>query len=163
MPIDPLVPHEDFKRPKKKDDLPEAVPEPGDSVGHVLPYTYDDWRLIERLKGTQAGMVRIKMKCHGWRGVADPIPCDAMLVDVVYAAVADGFVKFLCPECIHSRGFAWGSTITQEEYAQYQQVRRYDDDVLLRRLDQSPNHKEEFHRPGPIPDPLGGKPPERVD
>lgn len=166
MPNKPLPPwqrHPDYRNPHgQKKELPNVVPVPGGALGHPLPYKADDWYDIEKLQGTQRGLAVVRMRCHGVKGTSKTSqgePCQATDQFVARLKVFDRFVKWLCYDCLYVRGFAWGSTINQEEYVLYQLVRKYEDDTLLRRLDQSPNYKEEFHTPiAKIPDPLGGKP-----
>lgn len=154
--------HPDFRDPgKDKNKLPEIVPVPGEALGHVTPYASDDWHLIERLQGTDMGLARLTMRCHGVIGASktsEGTPCRATAEAVIRMRVYDRHVKYLCDDCRFHRGFAWASTVTQDEFIQYQIVRKYEDDTLLRRLDQSPNYKEAQHTPiAKIPNPLGGE------
>ena len=44
-------------------------------------------------------------------------------------------------------GFIWASDIPTDSWVQYQIVKTFDDDTLMRHLRFSPNHQEAVHKP----------------
>lgn len=147
-----------FRPPSVKEQIPGSIPQPGDSMGHVAAYKFDDWMQIERV-ASRPRYIRVLMKCHGFVGEASGgEPCKREIEAVVFEDLFDPAVKYLCEDCIHLRGLAWGSTVEQSEYVHYQIVRYVGGDTLLRRLRHSPNFKDAMHKPMAIPNPLGRKP-----
>jgi hypothetical protein len=123
-----------------KDTLGENIPKPGRNMDHVIPYKTDDWAAIEAIKrGTvDPNMVTFDLQCVG---------CNVKTKAVQPRALYDPNTKWLCDNCIEDGGFAWASTLTIEKASEYQLVREYPDDSLMRRLSKSPNYKDPLHDP----------------
>lgn len=122
------------------DQLNLYVPRPGHSQNHVLPYQYDDWGFIE---GVKAGamdphLVKFELSCAA---------CTVKVTAVQPRSLVQPDIKWLCDNCIDDKGFAWGSTVLAHQMSEYQLVKQYPDDTLLRRLDKSPNHRDPLHDP----------------
>lgn len=127
-------------RPKlSRETLGQYIPRPGDNLGHVVPYVKDDWRAIELIQ----------------EGIVDPnyvkfeIPCVACKVKQTFGtprALFDRDVKWLCDDC-RLKGFAWLSQIIGPEATQFQEVRVFNDDTLMRDLRKSPNPQDPMHDP----------------
>jgi len=170
--------HPDYEAPRKASETPKVLPRPTAALGHEGGYTGDQWHVIEALLKHDGSKFKVKLKCHGTinssaTSLGDP--CPHYIETVVWKALYDPFVKYLCPECINERGFMWGTQLEQDEmratstvYVGYQLVRNYAEEdptdkqmvyeSLWRRLDTSENHKEEIHKPLAIHDELKRKP-----
>lgn len=124
--------------PQNKSDLPQYIPKPGDNLGHVIPYKKDDWRAIEMIQDgvMDPGFVKFRIKC---------VACLIEQVCGTPRALFDRSIKWLCDDCRGSRGFAWLSQIIGPEAIQYQEVRVFDDDTLMRSLSKSSNPKDAMH------------------
>ncbi len=122
----------------KQNDLPNYIPKPGRVFDHKLGYAIDDWKTIELIKGgsIDPNFSRFRMTCQGCS-----VKCEFMQPSALY----DSTLKWLCDDCIDLGGFAWGHQIQPSQWVEYQLVRTYEDDTLLRKLSKSPNYKEPQH------------------
>lgn len=123
-----------------KENLGQYIPRPGDNLGHVVPYVKDDWRAIELIQDGIADPNFVKFK----------IACVACLVVQTFGTprvLFDKEVKWLCDDCRDKKGFAWLSQILGPEATQFQEVRIFKDDTLMRDLRKSVNPKDPMHDP----------------
>lgn len=161
--------HPDYKAPQSAQDTPNVLPRPAGALGHAEGYTSDQWHVIEALLKHDGTKFKVRMLCHGAEGMSEHnsgTPCQRYVEVVVWKALYDPCVKYLCPECINKGGFMWGSQLEQDEmrrdspiYTGYQYVRKYEDDdeTLWRRVDKSVNYGDPIHKPIEIHDELKRK------
>ena len=132
--------------------LVENVPTPGSGMGHRLSYMPstkigalgpgDDWKLLEDLEqfgGPGAEPILIEKSCIAC-GIAHQMIAKQALLRHAKE------MKWLCGEC-RDDGYIWAFDLMAHDMIQYQVVKQFPDDTLMRRLDRSPNYKEAVHKP----------------
>ncbi len=116
-----------------------------DSLGEVKarpPVYGDDWQLIaelEKFGGPGAEQMLFDMPC---------IACGVkhkMLVKRAYINEVSA-IKWICSSC-QAGGFVWATDVPQDSWLQYQVVKQFPDDTLMRHLRFSPNHRDAIHKP----------------
>ena len=106
------------------------------------PVFGDDWALIEQLEnfgGPGAEEMIFDKGCIAC-GVSHK-----MLIKRAYLRDVQE-IKWICSSC-QAGGFIWASDIPPESWTQYQIVKSFEDDTLMRHLSFSPNHQEAVHKP----------------
>jgi len=116
-----------------------------DRLGEVKarpPVYGDDWQLIAELE---------KFGGPGSEEMIFDMPCIAcavkhkMLIKRAYLKDVQE-IKWICGSC-QAGGFIWATDVPTESWIQYQVVKQYKDDTLMRHLSFSPNHREAIHKP----------------